>query len=97
MALITDINDAGASAQIIDARADLMQVTITGTWNGGTVNLQEYYDDDDTWNTIQSWTDNANDIIETVGNARYRFNTVHGGSAPVLKCNVKMDGWIPGA
>lgn len=91
MALITDINTAGASAQIINARANMMQVLINGTWNGATVNLQKRISDG-TWITVQSWTDNAYDVVETIGSATYRFNTTHGASAPDLKCDVTFDG-----
>lgn len=90
MALISDINTAGASASIITAKSNLMQVLISGTWNGGTVSLEKKLPDD-SWVAVQSWTDNAYDIVETVGSAQYRFNTIQGGSAPSLKCDVTFD------
>lgn len=91
MALITDINTAGASAQTINARSNMMQVLVNGTWNGGTVALQKKLPDN-SWVTVQEWTANGYDIVETIGSAKYRFFTTQGGSAPDLKCDVTFDG-----
>jgi hypothetical protein len=90
MALISDINTAGASGSILIARSSLMQVILNGTWNGATVQLQIQMEDD-SWVTVREWTDNAFDTIETVGSAKYRMFTIVPGTAPVLKCEVKFE------
>lgn len=87
MALITDINTAGASGFVITVRGGLMQIALVGTWNGGTVALQKRLSDD-SFETVKEWTADAWPIIETVGSGTYQFFTTQGGSAPVLKCDV---------
>jgi hypothetical protein len=86
MAVIPDINTAGASAYTINVKSPLMQVLLSGTFNGGTVSFQRQIGA--SWYTIASYTNSAYDIIETVGSGTYRTNTVHGGSPPVLVASV---------
>lgn len=88
MALIDDINVIGDSARIITAKG-LMGITLNGTWNAATVNLQKKIDG--SWYTVKSYTDDANDIIESVGSGQYRFNT-SGLSAPNIIADVTFDG-----
>lgn len=80
--IISDINAAGASSEHINTRAGLFQLLLNGTWNGATVTLEREVDGN--WLAVGSYTDNAYDIIETVGFGKYRLNTTVDGSAPVL-------------
>jgi len=86
MALITDINSAGASAEIITAKG-LMGVTLNGSWNGATVSLQKLIDG--SWYTIKDYTSNANDLVQSIGSATYRFST---SGTPSIICDVTFDG-----
>jgi hypothetical protein len=88
MAIITDINTAGASALTIKPRSKLMQVLLSGVWNGASVSVQKLVGAE--WVTVASYTDSAFDIIETVGSGTYRTNTIVGGTAPVLVANIEF-------
>lgn len=86
--LISDINTAGASGQRIISTGGLIQISVSGTWNGGTVTLQRLLSDGTTWADVTSSTDDDYFIVESIGSAKYRTNTTHGGSAPVLVADV---------
>lgn len=88
--LISDINTAGASGQVIHSEGGLIQVLLNGTWNGGTVTVEKYVEEDGTWRGIASFTDNDFYIIEAVTASRFRTNTTHDASAPVLVCEVEF-------
>ena len=85
MTAITDINTSGASSQVITARG-LMGVTLNGTWNSATVSLQKKIGG--SWYTIKDYTANANDVIESVGSATYRFST---SGTPSIICEVTFE------
>lgn len=87
MALISEINTG--SSQVITARGGLMQVLISGTWNSATIPLQKNVDG--TWITVREYTEDAYEIIETVGSGQYRFGTPTGGT-PSVTCDVTFDG-----
>lgn len=89
MALITDINTAGASGLVIST-GSLAQILISGTWNDGSVSIQKYVPELDSWHPFVTVTDNDMVIIEAVGSARYRTFTTHGGSATSLICQVSF-------
>ena len=86
MALITDINTAGDSALRITSRSSLMQIMLNGVWSGATVSLQ--LNVNGSWHTVKQYTENAYDIVETVGSSVYRFST---SGSPTLTCNVSFD------
>ena len=86
MAMIPDINTSGDSAYTIHARG-LMGVTLNGTWSSAVVSLQKQIDGD--WYTVKDYTDDANDVIESVGSATYRFST---SGTPTIICDVTFDG-----
>lgn len=82
--LITDINTAGASDIEFRATSGDWQLTVAGTWNGGSVALQKYIAEATTWATVYTLTADAQITIEALGSAVYRTSTTHGGSVPVL-------------
>lgn len=62
---------------------------INGTWNGGSVTVEKKIADD-SWRAVATVTDNDFFMVESVGPALFRTNTVHGGSAPSLVCDVEF-------
>lgn len=89
--LITDINTAGTSGLEIASSSDFMQILVNGTWNGGTVEIEKYVLGANAWFAIASFTANDYYLIETLGGGRFRTKTTHGGSAPVLTCDVTFE------
>ncbi len=88
--LIEDINTAGPSGSLITTRTKSMRISASGTWNGGSV-LLEVKLPDDSWAPVQTWTDDAYDIVDVIGSGTFRTNTTHGGSAPDLVFDVAVE------
>ena len=82
--LVTDINTAGASSDVFTAKKRMVQLTIGGTWNSGSVYIQKYIAEDDSWLTVKTIDANGMYLIEHIGGAKFRTFTVEGDSAPVL-------------
>ena len=87
MALITDINTSGASAQSIIANRGLMQVLISGTWSGATVALEKSVSG--SWVSVRNYTENAYEVIENVNSGEFRMTTA---GTPSLVCDVTFAG-----
>lgn len=88
--LISDINTAGASGSVIATEGGLIQVLLNGAWNGGTVTIEKFVEEDGSWRAVASFTDNDFHIIEAVKQSKFRTNTTHGTGAPVLVCEVEF-------
>lgn len=84
MALINDINTAGASTQELIVSDSLMQILFSGTWADATVFLEKLLPDG-TWAAVASFTADEYYIVETVGSGRYRLNT---SGTPDIKADV---------
>lgn len=82
--IISDIDNAGASADVLTANRSVTQLTIGGTWNGGSVNVEKFIKGPNVWVAITTLTENGMIKIEHVNGTLLRTNTTHGGSAPVL-------------
>jgi len=74
------------SALLITSRSSLMQIMLNGVWSGATVSLQ--LNVNGSWHTVKQFTENAYDIVETLGSSVYRFST---SGSPALTCEVSFD------
>lgn len=86
--IISDINTAGASSEEWRCTDSEFQIVVGGTFNGGTVDVQQQITGTSTWVTIASITEDSKLTVEDSNYSDYRTNTTHGGSAPSLTAEV---------